>query len=396
MEDYNYLRGPVVLALVTVSLLWPYVSSWSTTFLLQLSTAGFGLFLCLVDFIRLSRAGLRTHLSRLLNIVVLDDVLKFLFDPDYGVISCSIAFFVGASSMYGLRMDEHQRTKLVQASLLTTYDETESILFQPGGCKALLPQGVQNWIDEVEIEDKPNLSSYDETIVDFNPDKAMVDRVEVESDSSTSDCHHLNEKQCDINIRQSTTRADASSTAATKDRNVFEATNSRNFIPSEAKQPTRNLNVAPADPMIVLLKIVRDMALEQFKPYFAAIPESTPEIMGAIALAALSAQTVLRFRSKPTMLSTASSIVLTSLATGSFSTILVRHALLGTIKDGQTLQLVCKEILFRMWSRLKNAALKNRRLRNTLALGILSFLGKSQLQHSGQTKSTIRKGVGPC
>jgi hypothetical protein len=113
----------------------------------------------------------------------LDDVLRALHDPETGLIANVVGTFVGTSSMYALPMDTEQGTKLVQASLWTSKNQARFILLRPGGCKALVPDAMQRWLNKgavTESNRKPNINHVEED--------------EGKSDSSVSELGVANEE----------------------------------------------------------------------------------------------------------------------------------------------------------------------------------------------------------
>jgi hypothetical protein len=361
------LRGPVLVTAVAVSFILPYVPTLSTKVLIHLGIALTGILWLCHDFFRFTETQARSTLRKVLDGVVLDDVLRAIHDPETGLIANVVGTFVGTSSMYALRMDAEQRTKLVQASLGTSKKQAGSILLSPGGCKALVPDAMQRWLNKgavTESNRKPSINH--------------VEEEEGESDSSVSELGVANEEDesassddPQIYVRSRSLKPPSSPVTQEDDSNRNTAQNATRQTRSE--EP-KNL---PLDPMAVMFSILKEMAHEQIKPYMQSIPETIFETVGVSASLALAVQLGFRLRSKATFRSSASALVLSGVATGTFSTVLARHVVLGNIHDKESLRIVSIAVAMRVWERLKQTAMgKRRRWQGVLAMTVLILAGR--------------------
>jgi len=132
----------------------------------------------------------------------------------------------------------------------------------------------------------------------------------------------------------------------------------------------------PTDPVMEMLKIMRDIAIDKLRPVFASIPETKMEIMGTVAALGFCAQMVLRARSKGSLFGTVIGMGLSGTAAGAFCTVLVRQAMLGSIRDLSSLKLVSSVILSRSMQRIKNLIANDKRMSAVLALLVLSLVGR--------------------
>jgi len=201
----HVLRGPVVVITVTTSLLLN-IQEYCTMYVfahLIVGTIGLLWFIC--DICMIIESRMRYGLNLILNKIVLDDVLRTIYDPTDGIWACIVGTCLGASSMYGLNMDDEERTELIQSSLcLEDKIEAHNVLLEPGGYKVLLSNGVQNWL-QTSVKGKNEM---DNVVGGLNGDSlaaasnikpylyrvtrdSVVENsptISLESDKSTSDC----------------------------------------------------------------------------------------------------------------------------------------------------------------------------------------------------------------
>ena len=386
-ENLYLLRGPILVVAVIASALWPYVSTWSAQSIIQLLVASIGAMWSVADFFRFTESNLRQKVSSLLDHFVLDDFLRVLYDPDIGIVPCMVGSFVGASGMYGLRLDEEQRTKLVQASLWSTKEEAHSILLDAGGTKALLPEFVKAWLggeqatqrDHQRHRHRHHQQQQQVDVAQSKPRAIMVETVEeIASDSSSVSDYHTHLEEC---------RAEPNADRHRMTPNTSSGDFSHSYTDQEPTRPDevcfmngKRMRIPPGiptDPVMVMFSIVKDMAIEKVRPLFASIPESRVELVGSLAAIGMCAQFLLRFRRERSMLGTFSALCLSGTAAGAFTTMLVRHAVLGTVHDLHSLKMVSVAILSRSFDRLKWLIAKDKRWQSALALVVLSLFGKS-------------------
>ena len=143
------LRGPIIVFAVIISLLFPYIQEYCTIWVfMHFTIAIVGLLWIYHDLKIIIESKTRYILNFLLNKIILDDVLKVIYDPIDGIWACMVGTFVGASTIYGLNMNNEQKTELMQSSFyfLRNKYEAHTVLLEPGGCKKLLPNEVQQWL----------------------------------------------------------------------------------------------------------------------------------------------------------------------------------------------------------------------------------------------------------
>ena len=142
---YNLFRGPFIVAAVCVSLLLPYLSH---KVLIQIGIASCGFLFFFYDLYVCFENEFRMFVSNLLDRLVLDDLLKTIYDPEAGIIAMMVAAVLGTSSMYALRLNDDQKTRLIQSSLCISNDKARSLLLTPGGCREFLPEGMKAWLNQ--------------------------------------------------------------------------------------------------------------------------------------------------------------------------------------------------------------------------------------------------------
>ena len=373
----HMLRGPLVVTAAAASFLLPYFLELSQVTLLQLTLALFGILWLCYDLLAFLEQQTRSNLRTLLNSLVLDDLLRLIYDPETGLIANMVGTFVGASSMYALGMSDEQRTKLVQASLLTSSDEARTVLLSPGGCKLLLPESMQTWLEEDEGSssrgtrqlplEKPDMEEEEEGNSDTSASESA--RVEGEDNSISSDEASFRER----GIPDSSESLNSNSARhASQSRCSNEAPDT---VPKESR--TERPSAGLIDPVTMMISIMKELAFERMTPLMKRLPaESTLENVGTAAAFALALQISLRLRSKRSLLSSISALTLGGVATTAFSTILAKHAVLGNIQDKESLQLVAETIAMRIWKRLKSSAMTKVRWQGILAMVVLTLVGR--------------------
>jgi hypothetical protein len=143
------LRGPIIVFAVVISLLFPYIQEYCTVWVfMHFTIAIVGLLWIYHDLKIIIESKIRIIMNFILNKIILDDVLKVIYDPIDGICACMVGTLVGASTIYGLNMNNEQKTELIQSSFyfLRNKDEAHTVLLEPGGCKKLLPNEVQKWL----------------------------------------------------------------------------------------------------------------------------------------------------------------------------------------------------------------------------------------------------------
>jgi len=319
---------------VVVSLLLPYIQEYCTPYvLLHLAIASLG-FLCMCrDLSTVLESTARTGLNLALDKIVVDDILRGIYDPITGLYACCVGTYFGASSMYGLGMNEGQRTELVQSSLgLKDEQQAHDVLLEPGGCKRLFPPEVQDWlrssetkttkiVDCIESDDKSTCDS----------DSAIIDAQETFlSDESSAETEESNNTSCHEKVYDC------------EDEPIGQSSKANN------KKAEAELM---ADPVAIFFQILQRMARAKIESCAKALPQSKIENIGVAAAVAFGIQLALRRRSSKR------SHLLTKLCVGvatvSLGTILSREAILGNVYDRQTLQNFGREFAVRILNRIK-------------------------------------------
>ncbi len=356
MTTILYLsRGPVLVVAVVVSILLPYIQEYCTPHvMLHLALASLGFLWMCRDISTILESTLKAGLNLALDKVVLDDVLKAIYDPITGLYACCVGTYVGASSMYGLGMDETQRTELVQASLfLKDEKQAHNVLLEPGGCKRLFPSEVQNWlqpsetrkaegkIDVVDCSDKSICGDSD--TIDAQETFLSEESSSETEESSPSSCHDgLDEES----IPKSSPKA-------------------KNEKTTQGDTHTEWM----ADPVAVFFKILQGMARAKLKSCAKGLPRSKIENVGIAAAVAFGIQLALRRSTKKSLITK----LCAGVATVSLGTLLSREALLGNVYDRQTLQTFGKELAVRILKRIKE---KSASYKSVLAMLVLIISSK--------------------
>ena len=358
---------------VIVSVLFPYVREYFTpNVFLHLAIASLGLFWIVRDASTLLESTTRSGLNLVLDNIVVDDVLRAIYNPIDGLWACLVGTYLGASSMYGLNMSKGQRTELVQSSLgLTDESQARSVLLEPGGCKRLFPIEVQNWLHNSQNCGKTSARLAAE------PTDIM--------DSSSSWSGVLNDKStCDSDIlldidSQDTILSDESSSEPDEE----QKTSHHDKLPSfEDERIDRSSEAKPwekqrgdtewmdqADPVSVFFRILQDMARKKLKNYAERLPRSNIETIGITAVAAFGIQLALLRSSKKSRLLAK---LCAGIATLSFGTVLSREAVLGNVYDKETLQMFGRDLATRILDKIREKSASYKSLLAMLVLIILS------------------------
>lgn len=137
------IRGPVIVSIAWASIGIPYIVKWFASLSLlgwiQLFLVVYGLFLTLCDGWILCRAQQR-KVRAYLDQIVLDDVLRSIFDPQTGLIALVSVTVGGQALLYSLPTTKEQRAAVAQTTL---EQDAKRVLLQPGGWKEILPQPLQ-------------------------------------------------------------------------------------------------------------------------------------------------------------------------------------------------------------------------------------------------------------
>lgn len=174
------LRGPLLVGTVLLSLSLPTLLRLAPHTLVCLAFLGIGLCLTVHDSLFYCRNQVRTILGRRLGTLVLDDLLRDIFDPTTGYIACFVSTLLGNASMYSLNMTTEQRVRLLNSCLWTTPEHAEAILMEPGGVIKLLPLTLQHWL-------QPPLSENQQQEKDMIEEKQINETDNPQGDEESSE-----------------------------------------------------------------------------------------------------------------------------------------------------------------------------------------------------------------
>eukprot|EP00980_Cylindrotheca_fusiformis_P028542 scaffold22609_cov142-Cylindrotheca_fusiformis.AAC.6 len=343
-------RGPLLVSAVCISLITPFFLQFSTNTLVHLAIATFGVLCFVHDVLQYVEKQTKRKLHQWLDDLVLDDVLRALYDPENGLISFVVGGFIGACSMYGLRLNEEQKTRLVQSSLSVNYNQANALLMNPGGCKVWLPPAIQSWLDDPTS----NIQKIEYEAVD-----------EESSDDSVPASPAAREVFTERNLETSEDTHSVSSVPSSSCcfENEFSCSN----------PPLRT----PTDPMTEMFHILRGLALEQLKPYFRSIPESVLENIGISAMSIVGLQLLFRRRQQSTLRFMAN-IALSGVASGAMSMVIARRMII----DSESFQAVFKTVVLNIWQKLKSKAISREGWQSTLAILVMLVLGRGNRQNN--------------
>jgi hypothetical protein len=366
-------RGPIILVAVIVSILIPHIKEYFTLYVfLHLATASLGLVWIYRDLSTLIQSAIRSGLNLVFDKIVLDDLLRTIYDPIDGLWACTVGTYLGASSMYGLRMTEGQRTELIQSSLgLRDESQAHTVLLEPGGCKALFPMDIQKWLQSSR-NDQQHEGNYSARVAANHSSNNVIDSssswsvhqsmggtVGLESDKSGSDdddTEEMNSHDTHISDESSSENDEQNVFSCPADKlNSFEDEIIGRLPEPISTQERRD----QADPLAVFFRIIQKMGQKKLKTYAEAVPRSKIENIGIASAAAFGIQLALRRSHKKSHFI---EHVCASIATISFGTILAREAFLGNIHDKQTMQIVCKDLASSILNKIKEKSASNKSL----------------------------------
>jgi len=343
---------------VVVSLVFPYIREHCTIYLFaHLAVASLGLVWSCHDLSKVVESTVRSGVNFALDQLILDNLLRAIYHPTYGLWASCVGTYLGASSMYGLPMSDDERTELIQSSLyLRDENQAHSVLLEPGGCKALLPEQVQNWLQQ----SSSSLSLH-----------TTIDSVGMESDKSTSDYDVAEADEKDQEFRESSIAEEALEQIGESSNKVHfsEDETKERVSESGAKQETKRATgiecLNQADPVEVFFRILRNMAMQRIQSYAKAFPRSQIENLGIAAAMTLGIRLTLW---RPSY--NRSPLVCAGITALSFGAILSREAILGNIYNKQSMQLVCKDIASSILDKLKGKSSSKRSFFAMLALAL--------------------------
>jgi hypothetical protein len=368
------LRGPLLIAAASFTFLLPYLSQVSLESILELAVIGCGFFWFCFDLANLAENRIRSSLSKFLDGIVLDDVLKSIYDPEFGLIATVVGTVVGNAAMYTLPMNSEQRTKLLQATFWVDKTQARSILSNPGGYKLLLPENLQHWL---ESEKEASQSQPEKILIgpDADADSSLDGGLDSDDDRSDHVSRDFPETPTEeLEIRE---RKDQIPRRINDQCRDWEPKNMPHR--QRSAQPTPiDVEENHTDPVKVMFGILRDMVTEKLQIHAQSIPESTIETVGMTAFVALAIHFMCRRNARKAVggaLEGIFALGLSGVAAGAFSTVFARHILLGNIRDGNTLQIVAGGVATRIGTKLKRMAENKSKFKGIVAVFVLSLLG---------------------
>lgn len=368
------LRGPLLIASASFTLLLPYLSQVSVESILKLAVIGCGLFWFCLDLANLAENRIRSSVSKFLDGIVLDDLLKSIYDPEIGLIATVVGTFVGNATMYTLPMNSEQRTKLLQATFWIDKTQARSILSSPGGYKLLLPESLQHWL---ESKKEASPSQPENISIGPDPDADSSSDGGLDSDDDRSD--HVSRDFPETPTKEPDFRQPKDQIPRQIDDQLKNCETKDMPHRHRSAQPTPiDIEENPTDPVKVMFGILRDMVSEKLQIHAQSIPESTIETVGMTAFVALAIHLMCRRNARKAVggaLEGIFALGLSGVAAGAFSTVFARHILLGNIRDGKTLQIVAGGVATRIGTKLKRMAEKNSKIKGIVAVFVLSLLG---------------------
>ncbi|MGK3762048.1 MAG: hypothetical protein ACI8RD_014366, partial [Bacillariaceae sp.] len=309
------LRGPIIVIGVIISLLFPYIQEYCTVWVfMHITIANIGLLWIYHDLKIIIESNIRTILNFILNKIILDDILKAIYDPIDGIWACFVGTFVGASTMYGLNMNNEQKIELIQSSFsLHDRNEAHTVLLEPGGCKELLPVEVQKWLsaaqnnEEIQINNNNNnnnnattSTSTEAYTINNGPPYSPLSPSSYTSDcdiADIDDCDDDDDDECrnylDIfeeeddnddliksaarERQQQQQRTDTAATSTSSSRS--KSNNSTSCSSSSSNQQTdNNNNHNKNDPVTVFCKILQKMIIKKLTPCAESLQQSQTTI----------------------------------------------------------------------------------------------------------------------
>lgn len=421
------LRGPIIVLIVILSLILPQIQDYCTwNLFLHLIVGSIGVVWIVCDVWTIVESRIRSGLNFILRKIVVDDVLRAIFDPNDGFWACMIGTFIGASSMYGLNMDDEEKTELIQSSLyITDKNEARGVLLEPGGCAVLLPNEVKNWLQPTSLSMENSSGNRNSEISiglkgvnDILITAPNIESVTISSAdniiknspiNSLDSCIRSNNSDCDITdiIDRDIYYDDDDDDDYLDDSLIGTCTiNSGNIRRSRQEHRERNIETAACsraipnntsgtdssntdgtycddnkaknqnDPATVFLKILKRMMIQKMKPYARSIPQSTIENVGITSVIVALGMKLIECRKQKSLqrqqsrfYSLIGPLICAGIASVSFGTILSKEIILGNISDKQTLILVCNDIVSRLVHKIKgNLVISNKRKRGLLAM----------------------------
>mmetsp|Transcript_2277 Transcript_2277/g.3449 ORF Transcript_2277/g.3449 Transcript_2277/m.3449 type:complete len:361 (+) Transcript_2277:112-1194(+) len=249
------LRGPFLMTVVLMPLIVKNLLQLSTTTIISALIVIVGLVLTFYDAMLFLKDQFQRQCSESLKCVVLDDVLRNIFDPQIGIIAIVLSMVVGNASMYSLNLTEEEKVRLVQSCLLTRKEDTREILLAPGGIRLLFPESIQQWL----LPESSTKEIGDGIFTMENEKLSQEDLSDVVSQQDSSSTQSTEEEMHSVEDLEPTTLR-----AAMK--NLAE-TASRDFLSIDPS----SFEKIPTNPLTVMASIFKDKFIDTLKHSVAPI-----------------------------------------------------------------------------------------------------------------------------
>lgn len=363
----HLLRGPVLVVAAILTVVWPYLTAqvvWCVT------VVSLGCALFLMDLFTLGEETLRINLAKFLDGLVLDDILRAIYDPENGIIATAwmtwLANSVGCISMYSMKMNEEQRTELFQAGYQVEKETARTMLMDRGGIKWLLDDSVREWIyrrgprTPAVLERETPKQTYDKIEVETVEIEAVETEI-LETDSETS--------ETDFVPAGFKPRGELS-------KNLHGGETTEDYQVQSELYISRHKEIPP-DPVATLQNIVMSIFREQLKSYILKIPESAVEKVASTATSLFVAQVCWKtvFRSKVTVWNSILPALTLGALTGSVGALVARDVVGGKLQGANSAKTIAKAVAAKILQQVKAPA-----MRRILAVFVLFLAGKTRLR----------------
>mmetsp|Transcript_27117 Transcript_27117/g.41027 ORF Transcript_27117/g.41027 Transcript_27117/m.41027 type:complete len:359 (-) Transcript_27117:223-1299(-) len=269
------LRGPCIVAVVLTpwilkrALQLPAITILSGLFLI------IGVILTFHDGMLFLKEKFRRQCNETLKYIVLDDVLRNIFDPQIGFIAAVVSLVVGNASVYSLNLTQEDRIRLLQSCLWTTKQDAQELLMAPGGIRLLLPDAIQQWLQPKWIikkdKDQPIRTENDK-----NREENLVDAVSQEGSFATQSTQEELQLMDDFEPRNVT---------ATVKKAEEEVLNNKKFHENKSRETSSidlSRDIIPTDLFTVITSIFKDKLLNKLK--YSIAPLAISALPSALAL----------------------------------------------------------------------------------------------------------------
>lgn len=311
-------RGPILLAVAIGSLLLPYAFVLSTKTLVYIFVLGLGLFFTVRDASCLIERCVRQQLAQALNALVVDDVMRSIFDPEIGWFTGFVSTLLGNATIYTLPMTTEHRVRLIQSCLWTSEEQTRRFLTAPGGVKEVLPDSFRKWLDGKETERPAPIES-----VSFH--EASESEASQTSNDETDD-HDVLEREDTSDILK------ANEGSSPRGFEAFLEPKVQNRKPRVLLGQSTQLPRSPTfeSPIDAMGGILQEITLDTIKMIFRNVPDTSLQAVGIAATACCAWRVRSSPRARRIVAGAAEATfaaTMASAAIGAIGTLLLKHYL---------------------------------------------------------------------